>query len=172
MNADHPCPTTKWHLTKHRALLSGLFRPCRAEDRTIMSPGRVCPRVGKVLVKQELGNQAFRLNGVVCEQLLNLILLEHTVPDPDFANAAFEETAEVPGSDAHGRGATLGIDSELLIATTLFMDRTSPDRGPPIRVAAAGHSVPIKVRLRRSRKAHYVNPAAVLDSCLEKESHS
>src|SRR5260370_23836050 len=158
MNADHPCPTTKWHLTKHRALLSGLFRPFRAEDRTIMSPGRVCRRVTVVLVKQVLSHQAVRRNGVVGEQLLNLILSEHATPHSDFADAAFEETAEVPGSDAHGRGATLGIDNELLIATTLFMDRTTPGRGPPIRVAAAVHSVPIHVGLRRSRNAIYRNP--------------
>src|SRR5258708_4773283 len=97
--------------TKHRALLSGLFRPFRAEDRTIMSAGRICRRVGKVLVKQVLGNQAVRRNGVVGEQLLNLILLEHATPHSDFADAALEETAEVPGSDAHGRGAALGIDN-------------------------------------------------------------
>ena len=88
--------------------LSGLFRPFRAEDRTIMPPGRVSRRVAKVFVKPVLGHQAVLRNGVVGEQLLNLILLEHATPDSDFADAAFEETAEVPGPDAHGRGAALG----------------------------------------------------------------
>ena len=73
---------------------------------------------------------------------------------------------------AHGRGAALGIDNELLIATTLFMDRTTRGSGPPIRVAAAVHSVPINVGLSRSGNASYVNPAALLDWVLEKASHS
>src|SRR5258706_13504857 len=98
--------------------------------------GRVSRRVAVVLVKQVLGDQAVLRSGVAGEQLLNLILLEHATPDSDFADAAFEETAEVPGPDAYGRGAALGIDNELLIATTLFMDRTTPDRGSPIGVAA------------------------------------
>src|SRR5258708_1576652 len=97
--------------TKWRALLSGLFRPFRAEDRTVMSPGRVSRCAAKVLVKQVLGNEAVRRNGVVGEQLLNLILLGHATPHSDFADAAFEETAEVPGPDAHGCGAGLGIDN-------------------------------------------------------------
>src|SRR5207302_5919567 len=109
--------------------------------------GGISRRVAGIFVEQVLSHQTVRRNGVAVVQVLNLILLEHAAPDPDLAEAAFEETAEVSCPDAQGRRAALWIDNELLIAARLFVARTTACCGPPIGVAASARPVLVDVRL-------------------------